>query len=80
MIAPTPHVVLATASPAKFPDAIEAIAGERPTLPPRLAALMTDRERMTVLPNDLAAVQRFVAERAHAGNGPGKGARKGAAA
>ena len=30
MIAATPHVVLATASPAKFPDAIEAIAGERP--------------------------------------------------
>ena len=63
-IAATPHVVLATASPAKFPDAIEAIAGERPALPPRLASLMTDPERMTVLPNDLAAVQRFVAQRA----------------
>jgi threonine synthase len=63
-IAATPHVVLATASPAKFPDAIEAIAGERPALPPRLASLTTDPEQITVLPNDLAAVQRFVAERA----------------
>jgi threonine synthase len=59
-----PHVVLATAHPAKFPDAMEAIAGERPPLPPRLAPLMTDPERMTVLPNDLTTVQRFVAQRA----------------
>jgi threonine synthase len=63
-IAATPHVVLATASPAKFPDAIEAITGERPALPPRLDRLMIDPERMTVLPNDVAAVQRFVEQRA----------------
>jgi threonine synthase len=68
-IAPTPHVVLATASPAKFPDAIAAITGERPALPPRLASLMTDTEMMTVLPNDLAAVQRFVAQRAESRKG-----------
>jgi threonine synthase len=60
----TPHIVLATAHPAKFPDALAAIAGARPPLPPRLASLMTDPERMTVLPNDLAAMQRFVAQRA----------------
>jgi threonine synthase len=59
-----PHIALATAHPAKFPDTIQAITGERPALPPRLASLMSDPERMTVLPNDLAAVQRFVAERA----------------
>jgi threonine synthase len=69
-----PRVVLATAHPAKFPDAIASITGERPALPPRLAPVMTDPERMTVLPNDLATVQRFVAERAHAGDGAGKGA------
>jgi threonine synthase len=59
-----PHVALATAHPAKFPDAIEAITGERPALPPRLASLMSDPERISVLPNDLAAVQRFVEARA----------------
>jgi threonine synthase len=59
-----PHVALATAHPAKFPDAIEAITGERPALPPRLASLMSDPERVSVLPNDLKAVERFVEERA----------------
>lgn len=67
-----PRVALATAHPAKFPDAIAAITGERPGLPPRLACLMSDPERITVLPNDLGAVQRFVEDRARA--------RKGAAA
>jgi threonine synthase len=56
------HVVLATAHPAKFPDTIESVLGERPVLPPGLASLMTERERITVLPNDLAAVQRYVLE------------------
>jgi len=53
-------VVLATAHPAKFPDAIAAITGTRPSLPERLSTLLTDRERFETLPNDLAAVQRYV--------------------
>ena len=57
------EVILATASPAKFPDAMEGITGERPQLPPRLLHLMTDTERFDVLPNDLAAVQAYVAAR-----------------
>lgn len=64
-----PSIVLATAHPAKFPDAIAAITGDRPALPPRLSSLLTDPERITVLPNDLAAIQRFVAERAGASHG-----------
>jgi threonine synthase len=67
-----PSVVLATAHPAKFPDAIEAITGRRPALPPRLASLMTAPERITVLPNDLAAIQHFVAR--HAGEAKGAAA------
>jgi threonine synthase len=59
-----PHVALATAHPAKFPDTIEAITGARPALPPRLASLMSEPERLTVLGNDLGAVQRFVEDRA----------------
>ena len=64
-----PRVVLATAHPAKFPDAVEAIVGERPGLPPRLGQLLTDKERISPLPNDLAAVKRFVSERAGAKRG-----------
>ena len=53
-------VVLSTAHPAKFPDAIEAITGERPALPARLSNLMTDKERFDVIANDLASVERYV--------------------
>ena len=55
--------------PRSFPMPSQAITGARPALPPRLASLLTDPERITVLPNDLAAVQRFVVERAGASQG-----------
>lgn len=61
-----PNVILATASPAKFPEAMVAITGEHPHLPPRLNALMTDPERFDLLPNDLAAVQAYVSARSRA--------------
>ncbi|MFM8266814.1 MAG: threonine synthase [Ilumatobacteraceae bacterium] len=54
-------VTLATAHPAKFPDAVERATGVRPPLPAHLADLLTRPERETVLPADLGAVQRFVA-------------------
>ncbi len=53
-------VTLATAHPAKFPDAVERATGIRPALPAHLADLMGRREHITELPNDLAAVQRYV--------------------
>jgi threonine synthase len=56
----TPGIVLSTAHPAKFPDAMERITGERPGLPPRFSTLLTDPERFPVLENDLEAVKRFV--------------------
>jgi threonine synthase len=55
-----PTVAMATAYPAKFPDAIEQAIGVRPALPPRLADLMAREERFVVLPNDLAAVEANV--------------------
>ena len=62
----TPVVALATAHPAKFPDAVEKATGIRPALPPRLADIGSRRERFEVLPNDARAVARFVRERARA--------------
>jgi threonine synthase len=53
-------VTLATAHPAKFPDAVERATGVRPRLPAHLAVLMERGEHITELPNDLAAVQHFV--------------------
>jgi threonine synthase len=55
-----PIVTLATAHPAKFPDAVERATGVHPALPPHLADLFERPERTDTLPNDLAAVQGFV--------------------
>jgi threonine synthase len=56
----TPQVVLSTAHPAKFPDAIAAITGKRPALPERLSGLLTAHERFAIIDNDLAAAERLV--------------------
>ena len=56
-----PMVTLATAHPAKFPDAVEQATGVRPPLPAHLADLFDRPEQFTVLPNDLDAVEQFVA-------------------
>jgi len=60
----TPMIVLATAHPAKFPDAVEAATGERPRLPAHLTDLMARRETFAVIPNDRAAVEAFIRARA----------------
>jgi threonine synthase len=60
----TPVVALATAHPAKFPDAVERAVGVRPALPPHLRGIELRRENFTVLPNDAGAVAKFVRERA----------------
>jgi threonine synthase len=62
----TPMVVLSTAHPAKFPDAVERATGSRPALPKHLAGLMNRPERFSILPNDAAAAERFIRERARA--------------
>jgi threonine synthase len=62
-----PMVVLATAHPAKFPDAVQRATGVRPALPPRLADLMQRTERIDGLPNDIAALQAMIDERMDAG-------------
>jgi threonine synthase len=61
---PPPHgvptVAMATAHPAKFPEAVERATGHRAVLPPTLADLFHRPERFSVLPNDLAAVEAQV--------------------
>jgi len=61
-----PMVTLATAHPAKFPDAVEQAAGIRPALPPHMEGIMTKPERVTRVPNDLAALEALVRERRRA--------------
>ena len=59
-----PMVVLATAHPAKFPDAVEAATGHRPALPERLAAALAGPERVTRVANDVAALKALITEAA----------------
>lgn len=61
-----PQVVLSTAHPAKFPDAVERACGERPALPPHLADLMEREERTPTLPNDIAAIEAYISRHARA--------------
>tara|TARA_R110002072_G_scaffold120755_7_gene254064 strand:- start:3116 stop:4516 length:1401 start_codon:yes stop_codon:yes gene_type:complete len=55
-----PMVALATAHPAKFPDAVKAATGIHPALPDRMSDLFERDESFDTLPNDVAAVQNFV--------------------
>ena len=68
-----PMIVLSTAHPAKFPQAVEAACGQRPKLPEWLGDLYERKERVTVLPADQAAVENYVSSASRA-------AREGAAA
>ncbi len=63
--AETPMVTLATAHPAKFPDAVEKASGIRPPLPNRMGDLYERSERVTRVPNDLTALETLIKERLH---------------
>ncbi len=68
-----PMIVLGTAHPAKFPDAIEAACGVRPGLPDWLSDLPERPERATAIPVDQSAIEKFILAASRA-------AREGAAA
>ena len=58
-----PLVVLATAHPAKFPDAVARATGVSAPLPPRLQALYDKPERYAVLPAEGRAIRGFIEAR-----------------
>jgi threonine synthase len=55
-----PMIVLGTAHPAKFPDAVEAASGVRPQLPEWLADLDRRPERVIRLPVDQKAIEHHI--------------------
>jgi threonine synthase len=69
----TPMIVLGTAHPAKFPDAVEAACGVRPALPDWLSDLTERTERAASMPVDQGAIEKFILAASRA-------AREGAAA
>ena len=56
-----PTITLATAHPAKFPDAVKKATGVHPALPDHVADLFDREERIVNLPNNLQAIEAFVA-------------------
>jgi threonine synthase len=65
----TPMIVLGTAHPAKFPDAVQRATGIRPALPPHLADLLERPERFTRLANDQKTVEDFIKAQVRAAKG-----------
>jgi threonine synthase len=61
-----PMVTLSTAHPAKFPDAIRKAIGRVPAEPEAVTRQRAMRERVTVLPNDVAAIARHISGHARA--------------
>jgi threonine synthase len=59
----SPVVVLSTAHPAKFPDAVRAAIGSPPPEPARLAALKNLPERQEILGPEPALIKRFISSR-----------------
>jgi threonine synthase len=59
----SPVVILSTAHPAKFPQAVREAIGVDPPEPRRLSGLKTLPERQEVLANDPALIKRFISSR-----------------
>ncbi len=64
-----PVVTLATAHPAKFPDAVERATGIRPSLPRRIGDLFDREEKYTKLPGDYDSVKQFITANATPSDG-----------
>ena len=64
----TPMIVLSTAHPAKFPDAVRAACGVKAALPEWLSGLMESRERFETLPSDIKIVENHISRHARTGH------------
>ncbi len=53
-------VTLATAHPAKFPEAVETATGTKPALPERMRWILTAPERYETLPNAIGPLKEFI--------------------
>jgi threonine synthase len=58
-----PSIVLATASPAKFPEAVQRATEINPILPKHLEDLFQRKEEFQVLPNDFDSLKSLITER-----------------
>jgi threonine synthase len=60
---PGPVVILSTAHPAKFPDAVAEAIGAPPPVPAPLGDLKSRTEKMEILPKNLSLIRSFISSR-----------------
>jgi threonine synthase len=60
-----PMVVLSTAHPAKFPDAVRRATGQVPECPENLRRCLTGEERFIILPNSATEVANYIRDSAY---------------
>jgi len=60
---PSPVVVLSTAHPAKFPDAVRQAIGAPPPEPRRLSGMKDLPEKLEILSNDPVLIKQFISSR-----------------
>ena len=61
--AAAPTIILSTAHPAKFPEAVSRAIGRAPDMPQALRRVMDLPERLEILPNELALIRQFISSR-----------------
>jgi threonine synthase len=57
------NIVLVTAHPCKFPDAIDKSIGIKPELPDELKYVMDERENYDIISNNLSKTQKYIKEK-----------------
>ncbi|MDA9024797.1 threonine synthase [Candidatus Pelagibacter sp.] len=57
------NVVLATAHPCKFPEAIDKSIGIKPDLPDELKYVMSEKENYDIISNNLSKTQQYIKEK-----------------
>jgi threonine synthase len=60
---PEPVVILSTAHPAKFADAVAQATGEKPPMPEGLKRVLELPEKLEILPNKLSLIRQFISSR-----------------
>ena len=57
------NIVLATAHPCKFPEAIDQSIKIKPNLPDELKYVMNEKENYDIVPNNLSAAEKYIKEK-----------------
>ena len=57
------NIVLATAHPCKFPDAIDKSIGVKPELPDELKYVIDEKENYDIISNNLSKIQQYIKEK-----------------